>query len=147
MDLATDCVPCGGTGMIPGALDTRPGFPAHPYGLVCGCGIMVNDPLFTDMNYQAWGILPFITHPQALARANGWVAWVDELLKDDIEQLWSAGVQTYSSCQDNSPGKGRWVNLSEEDAAFAEKILPWVTVTEKAFRGVLLLENERKARQ
>jgi hypothetical protein len=105
---------------------------------------MLEKPWFAAANYEKGGILPFRTHRQVLAQANGWVAWVDEKLLDDIGRLWTAGMETYNSCQDN---EGRWLSLPEVHVTRARDMLPWVSVTQKAFRGILLLERQRREKR
>lgn len=124
MDKETSCLSCHGTGMICAPFDSRPGYPAHPYKIVCGCGIMIDKLAFLDC--ERGGTVPGTTHRQVLARAMGWVALVDELLKADIEALWEAGITTWSSCQDN-PGK--WIAIGSQ-VSEALQILPWVTNVE-----------------
>lgn len=122
MDAETGCLSCRGTGMIlaPARWDDV----AHAYSIVCGCGILPER--FPQFSYQTGMTLPFITHRQAMAMAMGWVAWVDAELKEDIENLWTAGIETVSSCQDNPK---RMIMIRDaERVDEARRILGWVQV-------------------
>lgn len=120
-DEKTDCPYCHGIGLVP----TRPGQRgnlrvAHMNMRGCPC----NDPT------EIWA---GNVHPLVLADANGWVAWVDEGIKDDIEALWRAGIMTWVSCQ-GSPD--RYVSLlspTEDQIATAREILTWATGEECDF--------------
>lgn len=142
MDLETSCLSCHGTGSILGPYDPRPGNPAHPYAVVCGCGILMErHPHMATLGYRTGQTMPWVTHRQALARAAGYVAWVDELLREDIERLWEAGIETFSSCQDNY---GKWISIPDKTrAAAAQDLLPWATVIEDRHNGVTLCERVR----
>ncbi len=87
--------------------------------------------------------MPWTTHRQVLARADGYVAWVDELLREDIERLWRAGIATFSSCQDNY---GKFISIRDKPHVDAARdLLPWVTVVEDsgAGSGAVLCERVR----
>jgi hypothetical protein len=125
MDRETPCLSCRGTGMICSPCDSRPGYPAHAYKVVCGCGVLRDHPAFAGAGYEIGATLPGALHRQALACAAGWVAWADELLKADIEMLWAAGIPTWSSCQDNG---GKWIAITTwAHADQARALLPWIT--------------------
>lgn len=53
-------------------------------------------------------------HPQVLARANGWVAWVDEGMRPLIEEAWEMGIETTASCQGTSDHLG-YVGFPPDD--------------------------------
>ena len=89
MDPETACLSCHGTGTILAPYDPRPGYPANAYLIVCGCGVYI-ERYPNAMNYQTGQTLPWTTHKQVMARAAGYVAWVDEPLRADIERLWEA---------------------------------------------------------
>ena len=102
---------------------------------------MERHPHMVKLGYQTGQTMPWVTHRQALARAAGYVAWVDEPLREDIERLWNAGIGTFTSCQDNY---GKWISI--EDAAHvaaARDLLPWVTAVEEKDDGAVLCERVR----
>lgn len=144
MDEETSCLSCHGTGDILGPHDPRPGNPAHPYAIVCGCGILMErHPHMATLGYRTGQTMPWITHRQALARAAGYVAWVDEPLREDIERLWEAGIATFSSCQGQG-GEGRWICLRrKQDAAQARELVPWVTRVKERDDDAILEERDR----
>ena len=137
MDKETSCLSCHGTGTILSPCDPRPGM-AHAYEIVCGCGVFI--ARFEELGvhgYQAGQTLPWKHHKQALARAAGFVAWVDEPLVADIEALWKAGIATSSSCQGGAGGyPARFVMVDGAKAEAARALLPWaVQVREGTGRG------------
>jgi hypothetical protein len=137
----TSCPSCHGTGSILGPYDPRPGQPAHPYEIVCGCGIFPER--YPALNYQTGQTMPWTTHRQVLARADGYVAWVDELLREDIERLWQAGIATFSSCQDNY---GKFISIRDKTHVDAARdLLPWMTAVEDTAvgSGAVLCERVR----
>ena len=145
VDKETSCLSCHGTGTILSPYDPRPGM-AHAYEIVCGCGVFIER--FEELGvhgYQIGQTLPWKTHKQALARAAGYVAWVDELLREDIERLWQAGIATFSSCQDNY---GKFISIDDKtQAPAARNLLPWVTAVEESGSGdarAVLCERVRK---
>lgn len=141
MDPETACLSCHGTGTILAPYDPRPGYPAHAYLIVCGCGVYI-ERYPNAMNYQTGQTLPWTTHKQVMARAAGYVAWVDEPLRADIERLWEAGIGTFTSCQ--GEGEGRWIIVSRKsDAAAARGLLPWVTNVYERERDAFLEEKAR----
>ena len=143
MDRETSCLSCHGTGTILAPYDSRPGGYAHAYEIVCGCGIFLERHEQLGVHgYQTGQTLPWKTHKQALARAAGWVAWVDEPLREDIERLWEAGIETFSSCQGQDE-TGRMILLPRgQDHAAAKELLPWVAVVkEHAGVGMMLREK------
>lgn len=146
MDTETSCPSCHGTGDILAPYDPRPGQPAHAYAIVCGCGILMERyPHMVTLGYQTGQTMPWKTHRQELARAAGYVAWVDELLREDIERLWQAGIATFSSCQDN---QGRWIVLEDKrDTAQAQELLPWATDVEERDKDAVLSDTKRPSRQ
>jgi len=132
----TGCLSCKGTGTIlaPPRDDKTV---AHDYGIVCGCGILCERiPQFA---YRAGMILPFVLHRQEMAMANGWVAWVDAGLKNDIEKLWMAGIETVSSCQENPL---RMIMICDEPfTETARKILGWAGEVRKNGSNTVLSER------
>lgn len=133
MDAETGCLSCHGTGMI--LAPAREGDVAHAYSIVCGCEVMTER--YPQLSYQAGMTLPFITHRQEMAMADGWVAWVDAGLRNDIEKLWMKGIETVSSCQ----GPGRWIMIRDESLTIpATQILGWVKQAEKNGRNTVLRE-------
>jgi hypothetical protein len=129
MDLETSCPSCYGAGTFPGPYDTRPDYPAHPYEVVCGCGIYLETSAAKKLNYQIGALLPGNHHKLAIARAAGFAAWVDEPIVADIELLWSHGIETLSSCQGDHAGYPDRVILICDPAKISEarELLPWVT--------------------
>lgn len=142
MDRETSCLSCHGTGTILAPYDARPGY-AHAYEIVCGCGIFLERHEQLGVHgYQTGQTLPWKTHRQALARAAGFVAWVDEALVADIERLWEAGVETISSCQ-GSDDQGRMLVIRrKQDVAAARNLLPWIAIVTERDNSVLLEEKE-----
>lgn len=139
MDPETSCLSCYGTGSILAPHDSRPDYPAHPYQIVCGCGILLDR--YPMLNYRTGQTMPWTTHRQVLARTAGCVAWVDELLHEDIENLWMADIGTSSSCQDSS---GKFILIRDKTrVAAARDLLPWVTLAEDSVVGSGAVLRER----
>jgi hypothetical protein len=134
----TPCLSCHGSGMIPAPWDGRPDGYAHQYSVICGCGVFLERPGFSSANYQRGGPLPWNAHRLALARAAGFVAWVDERLLADVERLWLAGIGTWASCQGGAPHPAGGRVISICDAARADEamaLLDWAAVAEPGIGG------------
>jgi threonine dehydratase len=114
--------------------------------IVCGCGILMER--YPALNYQTGQTMPWTTHQQVLARAAGFVSWVDDLLVADIERLWEAGIETFSSCQDNY---GKFISIRDKSQADAARnLVPWVTAVEESGApgaAAVLCERVRGERQ
>lgn len=127
-DEKTDCFLCHGIGLFPTGPGQREGSRpvAHFLMLACPC----------SGEFGPNGIRGGNAHQLTLADVNGWVAWVDGGIREDVEALWRAGIQTWVSCEGekNTAGWGRYLSLlrpSAEQISVAREMLPWA-VSEEA---------------
>ena len=117
----TDCPKCHGVGYYPspegGHYRETAYYWAHMYDLRCNC------PAARGHSAQMMGNL----HPQALVRHDGLVAWADEGMVTDLQQLWAAGIRTVASCQggDEPRHAPRHVVLPLVNLVDAWELLPW----------------------
>ena len=100
----------------------------------CGC--------HTDFVFDLAGHSPsgINDHPLVLVQANGWAAWIDEGIADDVRLLWEEGIATSYSCQGDQIS-WRYIALTHgRDTIKAYKLLRrfgWVETIEKGtFYGV-----------
>ena len=127
------CPSCHGTGTFPAPYDMRPGFPAHPYTVACGCGQFARHPGVAALNIFPGSLLGGNTHRLVLASTLGGPAWVDELLAGDIERMWAAGIETHASCQGGPElfHRERYISVPGAQAERAAELLSWPAVIEE----------------
>lgn len=123
--LATDCPKCGGTGLVPGPprLYTHSRTVAEPIGYfaLCDCGVLCEPE-----RAKFGGVYGGNDHPMLLLQANGWAAWVDQGIADDIKLLWSKGIPTWVSCQGDE-NASRYIGILDYSRVDeVVELLPWV---------------------
>ena len=136
--VATTCTKCGGTGLVPlgpGTVyyDEADVWPqeqdvAHTGMVACDCG--------AGPNYEGHSSSGINDHQLVLVQANGWAAWVDEGIADDVRLLWENNIPTSFSCQGDAHA-WRYIALTDDDPATvlrAQFLLAetWVETIEKS---------------
>lgn len=108
----TDCPICFGTGEAEASLD---------WTIMCVCTAAHEN--MRGKRYAG------SSHEQVLARANGFVAYVDRDMRPYIERAWLAGVHTWNSCQGGArhkegPGGARGFSEGYVSVARTEMVWP-----------------------